>query len=142
MITLFVFLLTTVPTPPDRSIEPSDRLGRHYACQPVVLKASGGTIPNRQMTWRARDVVDLELRTRLQPSSADARRIEFRVYTPAGHLYETFPASMTRGSAAAKLPVSGTAITQRGLYGRWKVVPHFEGVLTPCGQARAFGLTP
>jgi hypothetical protein len=142
MITLFVFLLTMVPTPPEQRIDTSDTVLRRRACSQVVVKAPGKAPSTRRMTWRARDAVDLELSTRVQ-SSTEARNIEFRVYTPAGHLYETFAASITRGSAAAaRLPVSGTAITQRGLYGHWKVVPHFEGDLAPCGQARSFGLMP
>jgi hypothetical protein len=141
MITLFALLLTMVPTPPEHSIDTLDRVVRRQACLPVAVTVSGEVVPSRRMIWRARDAVDLELRTRVG-APREARRIEFRVYTPAGHLYETFSASIMRGSAAARLPVSGTAITQRGLYGRWSVVPHFEGDLLPCGQARSFGLTP
>jgi hypothetical protein len=142
MITLFVFLLTMVPTPTEHPGAAPDRLVPRHACSAVSVRSPGTPVPNRRPAWRARDVVDLELSTRVRPSSREAARIEFRVYTPAGHLYETFPASITQGSATAKLPVSGTAISQRGLYGQWKVVPHFEGDLAPCAQARTFSLTP
>jgi hypothetical protein len=42
--------------------------------------------------------------------------------------------------AAARLPVAGTHITQRGLYGLWSVVPYIEG--EPCGPAATFTFVP
>ena len=42
----------------------------------------------------------------------------------------------------ARLPVAGTQITQRGLYGRWSVVPYLDGAEGPCGPAGSFTLGP
>jgi hypothetical protein len=106
-------------------------------------------------SWSARQVVDLEIRTSLR-SARNARPVELRVLTPGGQLYQTLSAStptpptyVTNGraaprpvAAAARLPVAGTQITQRGLYGLWSVVPYLEGGLEPCGPAASFTLAP
>jgi hypothetical protein len=101
--------------------------------------------------------VDLELRAGLR-SARGSTRVELRVLSPGGHLYQTLtaarataPAGSTPGSGVriapgalftARLPVAGTHITQRGLYGRWSVVPYLEGDLEPCGPPASFTLVP
>lgn len=106
-------------------------------------------------TWTASRVVDLEIRAGVR-SAKGSTRVELHVLSPGGHLYQTLTA--TRASAAgrslpgvvvapgsvvaARLPVAGTHITQRGLYGRWSVVPYLEGDLEPCGPPASFTLVP
>jgi hypothetical protein len=41
----------------------------------------------------------------------------------------------------ARLPVAGTSIMTSSLYGKWKVVPHLDGSLKPCGAATVFSIT-
>jgi len=108
--------------------------------------------------WTARRVVDLEIRASFR-SARGSRPVELRVLTPGGHLYQTLtaataiPAPADSGSpsggrtvpgrvATVRLPVAGTHITQRGLYGRWSVVPYLEGDLEPCGPPASFTLVP
>jgi hypothetical protein len=101
--------------------------------------------------------VDLELRAALR-SAKGSPRVELRVQSPGGHLYETLTASRATVAAGsgpdsgvriapgasftARLPVAGTHITQRGLYGQWSVVPYLDGALEPCGPPASFTLVP
>jgi hypothetical protein len=53
------------------------------------------------------------------------------VKTSAGRAYQV----------TTRLPVAGTSIMTSSLYGKWKVVPHLDGNLKPCGAATAFTIT-
>lgn len=76
--------------------------------------------------------------------------LELRVYTPRGHLYQTvraLPAAVgaSGGKAApwtAVLPLAGTSIVNSSLYGQWRVEPHLDGSLRPCGPAERFWVGP
>jgi hypothetical protein len=50
-------------------------------------------------------------------------------------------ASGRRYQVSARLPVAGTSIMTSSLYGKWKVVPHLDGNLKPCGPATRFSIT-
>jgi hypothetical protein len=98
----------------------------------------------------------IRLRRRVEPDA----RLELRLYTPRGHLYQTLrveaPAPDANASGndryarlrrilrprTATLPVAGTAIVNHSLYGRWKVEPHLDGSSRPCGRARSFRIDP
>lgn len=152
VLSLVVVVAAPLAGPPEPAVirGPAPR----YACssldvRPAPPQASRST----SRTWSARRVVDLEIRASLRPARRPGR-VELRVLTPGGHLYQTLtatasrPASPSRGRsltgvvAAARLPVAGTHITQRGLYGVWSVVPYIEGGREPCGPAATFTFVP
>jgi hypothetical protein len=61
---------------------------------------------------------------------------------PEQDLVPTRTASGRRAySLSARLPVAGTSIMTSSLYGKWKVVPHLDGSLTPCGRGAVFTIT-
>jgi hypothetical protein len=131
-----------------------DRPIPERSCVSLDVRPIPALSGNVRRTWTARQVVDLEIRTSLR-TTRNSRPVELRVLTPGGQLYQTLsvstptpPAYVTNGRtaprpvAAARLPVAGTQITQRGLYGLWSVVPYLEGGFEPCGPPASFTLTP
>lgn len=111
----------------------------------------------RGRRFSARDLIDLELRVRLRRKDA-ASPIELRVYTPAGRLFQVVPMSVSINSSedhgrrrrfrlrrgrttfTARLPVAGTHITKRSMYGAWRAEVNFIGSESPCSRARTFVL--
>jgi hypothetical protein len=100
----------------------------------------------RVPSFSATHVLDLEFRTDVRRS--DATTLYLRVYTPRGHLYQTFTATLApavpgepRPPAMARLLVAGTAITTNGLYGRWRAEPWLGGDAAACGAGREFFIT-
>ncbi len=124
-------------------------------CQVTTAVPVARTRLDRDAEWSARQVLDLQFETRLR-SRSEAAQVEFRVYTPGGHLYRklTTPESALDPSrpgaarrapsnrARALLPVAGTGIVRNGLYGKWTVVPHLLGEAQPCGRPFTFDLAP
>ena len=114
----------------------------------------------RRRHFSAVRTLDLQFRVRVRRRVAPDARLELRLYTPKGHLYQTLkaaPPATDDGSSprdvyarlrrilrprTATLPVAGTAIVNHSLYGRWTVEPHLDGNATPCGRARAFRIQP
>jgi len=106
--------------------------------------------------YSAARTLDLELGVLLRRDVPPDARVELRVYTPKGHLYQTLralppaptpPGASSRPAAGASrapsawtgtLPVAGTAIVNHSLYGEWRVEPHLDGSPRPCGEAWAF----
>ena len=114
----------------------------------------------RKRRFPATRTLDLKVGVRLGRRVKAKARLELRVYTPRGHLYQTLrveaPAPNKKASKRRRyarlrrilrprtgtLPIAGTAIVNHSLYGRWKVEPHLDGNPTPCGRARSFRIDP
>lgn len=153
-----------VPPEDRKQITVPDGDTKAIRAQPTdtVVRPNHWTKGKRPPAWKARDVADLEfvlLSTPTRPS--EKRPLELRVFTPSGHLYQSLPVATSAPQTASnlgplrpppprpkgegvvvKLPVAGTSVTQRGLYGRWTVAPHFEGEVRACGDAVVFELLP
>jgi len=133
---------TASPTEPARA----ERAGRE-AC--VVRVSAPPLDPPKQAripSFSATHILDLEFRTEVR--RPDATTFYLRLYTPRGHLYQTFTVTLApavpgtpRPPAVSLLPVAGTAITTNGLYGRWRAEPWLGGDAAACGAAREFDIT-
>jgi hypothetical protein len=153
--TFFALLALAAPplaAPPSADPLIAERTLPH-TCQSVGVWPSDRLERPANRPWSARRLPGLDIEMSLR-AGVRARRVELHVLTPGGHLYQklvavTRPAEPpSRGRpgplrvATAHLPVAGTQITQRGLYGRWSLVPYLEGDLEPCGQRVSFTLAP
>ncbi|HYN01339.1 MAG TPA: hypothetical protein VE359_02730 [Vicinamibacteria bacterium] len=96
----------------------------------------------------------------MRAARADDRPLVFDVFTPRGQLYQALlassplPEKLVRRSTSglgrhskrrfkeAKLALAGSSIPLASIYGRWRVVPRFEGESEACGAARAFLIRP
>ncbi len=132
---------------------PGDRRAQRQ-CYAVRVEAiqnpSAESGPRRRYKDRfsAEDVLDLRFVVMLSANS-QAGLVEIRLYTPSGRLYdvlkaETEPDASGRGRyrrrrgrvVAAQLPVAGSHITGRSLYGKWEAVVHLDGNDEHCTRAR------
>ena len=110
----------------------------------------------RSLSFSAKDVLDLELHVAV-PSTGPAagRKIELKLFTPRGHLYQMLSPSSGESEAEARaarrqrfeivsasLPVAGTTIVNNSLYGTWRAEAFVEGESSPCAKARAFEIQP
>ena len=103
--------------------------------------------PRRRHSFRATRIVELELEVLVHGRSKHERRLQLRIYTPRGFLYQVLElpldgAASRRRVFEARLPVAGTSIMASGLYGRFKVVPHLDDRREPCGRGRSFVIKP
>jgi hypothetical protein len=99
-------------------------------------------------------VLDLLVQVMVPANAASARRVEVKMYTPKGHLYQTLSvASGDRSSrprstraryqtVSLRLPVAGTTIVQSSLYGTWRAEAYLEGDATACAKPRSFAIEP
>jgi len=120
----------------------------------VTVRVSSPEQPEgrRRSVFSASEILDLEFHAQLARRLDGDRQIEFRVYTPRGHLYQTLtPAVTTSGDdrqgsrrgrgrlqASVRLPVAGTSIVTSSLYGQWTVVAHLDGSADPVSRPRSF----
>jgi hypothetical protein len=153
---LTLLVLASAAAPPERP--PSSRPTEPVTgqCGPVVVSSSQA--PKARGKFSARKILDVELAAVLRKRMTGQHVLNLRVYTPKGHLYQELsvpfdaghPSGVAEAAArgkkqprlAARLPVGGTSISTASLYGRWKVVPHLDGSLKPCGAATAFSIVP
>jgi hypothetical protein len=110
-----------------------------------------------RLEFSASEILDLEfdalLSGRRNPSH---HQVEFKIYTPAGHLYQVLTSDLTPAPSdrarsprreqsqrrvTARLPVAGTSIVTSSLYGRWTVVAHLDGESKPASAPRSFTIT-
>lgn len=132
------------------------------ACQSVWVTAPAFGKPasraRKPLNFSAADVLDLEFQIVVPAgTSLVGRRLELKLFTPKGHLYQTLAvpaASKASGTAGtpkrrpryqtltARLPVAGTTIVNNSLYGTWKAEAYFEGERTACAKARSFVIKP
>jgi hypothetical protein len=175
MLTLVLLLMTPLTTDPAGIVAPAEGPSRRSSgtCAVVVLSPdaatprarddSGGRAPDRSPARQTRSravrvgpsfsaarTVDLPLAAVVRRNTP-AERLELRLYTPKGHLYQMLRAtpppdteagSQTRAPWTAVLPVAGTAIVNHSLYGRWRVEPHLDGNPRPCGPPQLFYIEP
>jgi len=115
-----------------------------------------GPRPSRsqRLVFSSRTTPELQLRPRLLLELRGRHVLRLRVLTPQGVPYQEIqvpldapaldtgaePRSAARG-AGARLPVAGTPITQRSLFGAWSVQPFLDDQPTPCGPATSFTIT-
>ncbi|HEX9188787.1 MAG TPA: hypothetical protein VGB87_17025 [Vicinamibacteria bacterium] len=122
----------------------------------VAVRVASPQAPGaRRASFSASKVVDLRIETFFARRLRGPRRLELRVFTPKGFLYQRLsvpfdatPPPDERGSprlsmrsVGVRLPVAGTAITTNSLYGTWRVVPFLDDEAEPCGRERAFGIS-
>ncbi len=154
-ITLLVFAQSAA-VPPSRP--PSERPGEHRVGQCAAVLVRSPEAPRARSRFSARKILDVEFGAILRKRITGPHVLNLRVYTPKGHLYQELsvpfdagqPTGMGGAAArgkkqswlAARLPVGGTSITTASLYGKWKVVPHLDGSLKPCGAATTFSIVP
>jgi hypothetical protein len=129
------------------------------ACKSLWVTAAGSSKPARArkpLQFSATDVLDLEFQVVVPAAALSQRRLDLKLFTPKGHLYQTLsiaaPAPSTstgtperRGryqTLTARLPVAGTTIVNNSLYGTWKAEAYFEGDATTCARPRAFVIKP
>jgi hypothetical protein len=113
-------------------------------------KASGDAalpVLRRVPSFSAARTLDLRFKAVLARAVGPEARVELRLYTPRGYLYQSLraPAPGDGGSPApwtATLPVAGTSIVNSSLYGEWRIEPHLDGSPRPCGPALRFRITP
>ncbi len=180
MLTLALVLLTPLQAPPSTEVTaPRELLSRTFgeACTLVSLRplpvvappvrrvpdegadaAAESTTSTRVLGGRssfsAARTIDLQLAFVVRRHASPDARLELRLYTPKGHLYQTLraarpspsstpgPVRSTRDPWTAALRVAGTAIVNHSLYGRWTVQPHLDGNPHPCGSAQPFWIDP
>lgn len=142
-----VLLALGAAEPPSEATVPPFRPGN---CAPVTV--SSPQAPRARLRFSAARALDLKFHLRVRRGIEGPHTLTLKVYTPSGHLYQELrvpfraeSAMRKRGSRgtmlAASLPVAGTAITASGLFGRWRVEPHLDGSLRPCGSATRFQIT-
>jgi hypothetical protein len=108
--------------------------------------------------FSASSTLDLGLAVAVRPDLSPDARLELRLLTPRGHLYQSLAvappapadpeAAGTTGKAergrarreartlSTAFPVAGTAIVNHSLYGRWTVEPYLDG--QSCGPPVRF----
>jgi hypothetical protein len=111
-------------------------------CPIIGVRKAGARRSPEKPVFSAREVGDLELVV-AYPRRLTGRRMELKLRTPRGHLYQTlavmlepFPRQRVLGEASVRLPVSGTLIEQGALFGSWSVVPVLDGAESSCRERR------
>jgi hypothetical protein len=141
-----LLVLAAAPMAADQPASLSRATGQ---CQVARVLPIARTRVDRSARWSVREVMDLGFE--------EGEEVEFRVYTPGGHLYRTLKTPVTSSDApegsgqprrrpsdlaSASMPVAGTGIVRNALYGTWTVVPHLADDPRPCGRAVSFDLAP
>ena len=138
----------------------SDRRSPTNACTAIQVTAPDAPAQvkrraKKKPTFSASSILDLKLEVVLSAAVKGHHQLEFKVYTPKGHLYQSLSAAMAAGAAneekrrgqkrtaAATLPVAGTTIVTNSLYGEWRVDAFLDGEReTACGKALSFVIEP
>ncbi len=164
--TAILLLLGTILGSEAYSLEPplsSSRDRRRNRCYAVGIEAIGA--PSTETSTRrrrfrrrfsAREVLDLRFSV-LLPANNQSGLVEIELYTPKGNLYETLQAQVdlddpSGGTAryrrrrarvvTARLPIAGSHITSRSLYGRWRAEVHLDGNDRRCRRPKSFIIGP
>lgn len=144
------------------SKDPSERKSMN-ACAAIRVTAPDAPQPKRKSrkrlpTFSASSILDLKLEAALSPAVKGQHQLEFKVYTPKGHLYQSLPATVAaaaapssdrrqrespKRTATAMLPVAGTTIVTSSLYGEWRIEAYLDGEReTACGRPLSFVIEP
>lgn len=154
-IVLFLMLVSTPRgwTAPPAANKQSKR------CFVVRANAITGEANAKRTRYRrrfsAQDALDLRLSVWM-PIRNDAGLVEIKLYTPTGHLYEVLQAGADSGTigetkyrgrrarvVAGRLPIAGTHITGRSLYGKWRAEVFLDGEPASCTRRpKRFTITP
>ena len=141
---------------PPRSSSRDRRQNRCYAVGIEAIGASSTETSTRRRSFSAREVLDLRFSV-LLPANNQSGLVEIELYTPKGNLYETLHAQIdatdpSGGTATyrrrrarvvtARLPVAGSHITGRSLYGRWRAEVHLDGDERRCTRPTRFIIQP
>lgn len=131
---------------------PSDDEDRYRLDGAWADDGDDGRTHRRRRSFSAARTIDLGFAVSLKRARPHAdRRVELRLYTPKGHLYQRLkldPPRRVRWSRpgdpewTGTLPVAGTAIVNHSLYGRWRVEPHLDDRPEPCGAAASLWIQP
>ena len=134
----------------------SRKSNRCYVRFEPISADSNDTSRRRRFRRRftAQNMLDLRVDVWLRADN-DAGLVEVKLYTPAGHLYEVLQATadpevVQRSSrrrrsrvVSARLPVAGSHITSRSLYGKWSAEVFLDGNDRPCSRRpRRFFIEP
>jgi hypothetical protein len=140
------------PSGSDQGASSQVRPSRGERCEGVHVTSPQQE--RRRRAFSASEARDLRITTTFPRELEGRHRLQLRVLTPQGHLYQKFSvpfdatvAREDRGPSSkrtigVKLPVAGTAITTNGLYGRWSVVPYLDDQTVPCAREQRFVLQP
>ena len=164
--TAVLLLLGTILGSEAYSLEPplsssrDRRRNRCYAVRIEAIRAPSTETSTRRRRFRrrfsAREVLDLRFSV-LLPANNQSGLVEIELYTPKGNLYETLQAQVdatdpSGGTAryrrrrarvvTARLPVAGSHISSRSLYGRWRAEVHLDGNETRCERPKTFIIGP
>lgn len=119
-------------------------------------KAKAKARPRNGHRFSAREILDLRFDVLLRERDPSGL-VEVALYTPSGHLYETLKAELVPDEAAlgrasyrgrrarvvaATLPVAGSFITRRSIYGEWRAEVRLDGAGTACTRPTSFTLEP
>jgi hypothetical protein len=104
-------------------------------------------------TFSASAILDLKLEAAVKGE----HQVEFKIYTPNGHLYQSLTAEVSapeakegrrhreakNRTASATLPVAGTTIVNSSLYGEWMVEAFLDGKReVACAKPLSFAIEP
>jgi hypothetical protein len=151
--TLALLVLSSPGTTGDRS--------NASTCTAIQVSAPDAPAPKRRPkkvpTFSASAILDLKIEAGLSPALKGQHQMEFKVYTPKGHLYQNLPAAMSapapsgggrqkqspKRAFSALLPVAGTTIVTSSLYGQWRVEAFLDGERDrACAQPLKFTIEP
>ena len=125
------------------------------ACSVRVLAVDpqGRVVPGRAASGSRTPAI--VFRGRAARVSEEDPPLVFDVFNPRGQRYQVLlGTAYGRGvvlngrsqdpgqPVQASLAVAGSSIEWTSMYGRWRVVPRFEGQDNPCGRAQAFTIRP
>lgn len=138
----------------------------NHGCHAVQVEAVGSTSVSsndtqrgrgrRSLDFSAREILDLRFDVELHPKDQPGL-VQIDLYTPSGNLYETLKAELVPDDAStgrarhrshggpvlgATLPVAGSYITRRSLYGQWRVLVRLDGNESTCTRPTTFVLQP
>ncbi len=131
------------------------RARRCFVVRANAITNEATTRTRYRSRFSAQKVLDLRLSVWL-PAYNDAGLVEIKLYTPTGHLYEVLQASTDpdtrdkmkyRGRrarvVAGRLPIAGTHITGRSLYGKWRAEVFLDGEPASCTRRpKRFAIRP
>jgi hypothetical protein len=116
-------------------------------CPTVEVQKAGERRAPRKPIFSARQVGDLEF-VLTYSHRLTGRRIELKLLTPSGHLYQTLTQTLgpprhrhPSGQTSLRLPVSGTLIEHSSLFGNWRADTFIDGSPSACRHPLRFTLT-
>lgn len=138
--------------------EGSAAMARRSGCRRVLVHSPehGNKKSRRRPKFSASEILDLELQVLVSRRKLDGdHRLELKVYTPSGNLYQSLSVPFTIGEEISTgtrrgryqmltttLPVAGTSIVTSSLYGTWKVEAFLDGATGRCTAPRKFVIKP